>query len=226
MRILLADDERDMTEALAAMLAHAQYLTDTVHNGEDALYYALEGEYDLIILDVMMPDLDGFQVLERLRSKNNDTPVLMLTAKSAVEDRVHGLRHGADDYLTKPFAMEEFLARVEVLLRRPRRGEDKHTHNDLVFERFQSRIAYGDVSVQLSNKEFQLLELLYVHSGRVYSAEQLLTSVWGYDAEVDQSVLWTNISSLRRKLEDNNIPYRIQNRRGVGYSLERRTDVS
>lgn len=225
MKILLADDEVDFTKAIAAILSHANYKVDIVYNGEDALYYGLEGYYDLLILDVMMPKLDGFQVLDNLRNEGITTPILMLTAKSDPHDKVKGLRHGADDYLGKPFEMEELLARIEALLRRSTTFMKSSINNEVSFHRFEAEIEYKGRRVSFTNKEFQIFELLYMNPKQVFSLNHIIDRVWDLDTTVDDSVVWTNISSIRRKLDEAKLPFAIRNRRGIGYCLERLNNV-
>lgn len=221
MKILLADDERDLCKALAAVLKHAQYQVESVHDGEDALYYTLHGQYDLLILDVMMPKLSGFQVLAEIRKAGLSIPILMLTARDQTEDIVHGLRAGADDYLCKPFAMEVLLARVEALLRRPKEIADHYLDvHSIQLNRNKLRLEYLGNSVELTNKEFQLLELLLLHKGQSFSVDHIMDRIWGYDTDSDRTVVWTNISSLRRKLEEIGANVQIRNQRNVGYYLE------
>ena len=225
MKILIADDEKDLCRALAVILEHAHYLTDTVHDGEEALYYALNGHYDAMILDIMMPKLDGVEVIKALRSRGSSLPVLMLTAKDQLDDKVTGLRAGADDYLSKPFETEELLARLEALLRRPRVFQpENESYAGLLLDRERGALLYEDGYEELTNKEFLLMELFIRYPERVFSKEHLLDRVWGEEREVSGNLLWTNISSLRRKLEALGAPFEIRNQRGLGYSLRRPED--
>lgn len=224
MKLLIADDEKDLANALAVILQHARYLTDVVFNGQDALDYALSGSYDALILDVMMPGLDGFTIVEKLRAGGEDVPVLLLTAKDSVDDKVRGLKAGADDYLSKPFAMEELLARVEALLRRPRVFRKPEVGRaGLSLNRENAVLTCDGGRAELTNKELQLMELFLMHPGQVFSKEQLMERIWGEESEAESNVVFTNISSLRRKLEGLQAPVKIRNQRGLGYSLEEET---
>jgi len=221
MRILVADDEPEMTMVLEALLQRERYSTDVVYNGQDALDYALAENYDCLVLDIMMPKLDGIQVLQALRAKNISTPVLLLTAKSQVEDRVAGLDSGADDYLPKPFDNREFIARVRALTRRG----GAYTPSVLTAGNAQLdcstfELKCGSASIRLGNKEFQMLELLMRQKGRLISTEQFMEHIWGYDSEAELNVVWAYISYLRRKLEAVGASVRIAARRGQGYLLE------
>ena len=222
MRLLLAEDERELSRALTAILEHSHFSVDAVYDGQEALEYALVGEYDGIVLDVMMPKLDGFQVVEKLRRAGKGTPVLMLTARPQTMDKVEGLDRGADDYLTKPFEVEELLARVRALTRR--RAEYTHSVLELGNIRLNKAtfelIGPGEKSFRLGNREFQMLEMLLMHPGAVFSTEQFLSRIWGYDAEAEINVVWVNISALRKKLNALGADVEICAHRGVGYSLE------
>ena len=200
MRLLLAEDEKELAKALAVILRHNNYSVDTVHNGEDALCYLENGDYDGAILDIMMPKLDGLSVLRRIREKGNCLPVLILTAKSDIDDRVEGLDAGADDYLTKPFAMKELLARVRAMLRRRTESVD---------------------TTRLTNKEFQMLEMLINADGGIISVERFMDKIWGYDSETEQNVVWVYVSYLRKKLAALGSSVAIEAHRNLGYSLEK-----
>lgn len=221
MRILVADDEPEMTMVLEALLKREHYSVDVVHNGQDALDYGLAENYDCLILDVMMPRLDGVQALQALRAKNVATPVLLLTAKSQVEDRVAGLDSGADDYLPKPFDSRELIARVRALTRRG--GEytpSVLTAGNVTLDCSTFALRCGSACVRLGNREFQMLELLMRQSGRLISTEQFMEHIWGYDSDAEINVVWAYISYLRRKLEAVGANIRIAARRGQGYLLE------
>lgn len=223
MKILIAEDETDLADALEAILRHKGYTTEAVHDGQDALDYLTQGSYDLAILDIMMPHLSGLQVLERIRAAANPIPVLLLTARSQLEDKVEGFRSGADDYLTKPFAMEELLVRMEALLRRPRRTYAQDlAFGDLTLSRqdFSMRCESSGNRMSLNNKEFQLMELFMRHPDQLLAKEQIMDNIWGLDSEAEINVVWVNISALRRKLRDCGSRVRIQAHRGVGYRLE------
>ena len=221
MRILVADDEPGMTMVLEALLQREHYSVDVVDNGQDALDYGLAENYDCLILDIMMPKLDGIQVLQALRTKNVSTPVLLLTAKSQVEDRVAGLDSGADDYLPKPFDNREFIARVRALTRRG--GEytpSVLTAGNATLDCSTFELKCGSSCIRLGNREFQMLELLMRQKGRLISTEQFMERIWGYDSDAEINVVWAYISYLRRKLEAVGADVRISARRGQGYLLE------
>lgn len=221
MRILIAEDEKDLAEALEAMLKHNNYSVDIVHNGQDALDYLMLDDYDGAILDVMMPKMDGVTVVKKLREAKKNTPVLMLTAKSEVEDRVEGLDSGADDYLTKPFATKELLARVRSMTRR----QATFTSNELEFgnvklNKLTFELSTKKDSFRLSNKEFQIMEMLMRNPWNVVPTESFLERIWGYDSESEINVVWVNISYLRRKLKSLDANIQIKATRNVGYTLE------
>lgn len=221
MRILFAEDDRDLCRAVKALLEHSGYSVDVVHNGKDALDYAEGGAYDGLILDWMMPELSGVQVLEQLRGRHIVTPTLMLTARDAVEDRVKGLDAGADDYLAKPFATSELLARVRALLRRKADyAPDVLRFADIELDRASMTLRREGREVRLNNKAFQLMELLAEHPSAVHSVDQIMERVWGWDSEAEINVVWVNISILRKKLNTLGAHVEIKATRGVGYSLE------
>ena len=221
MRILFAEDDRDLSRAVKALLEHSGYSVDAVYNGRDALEYAEGGNYDGLILDWMMPGLSGIQVLEALRVKGVATPTLMLTARDAVEDRVKGLDAGADDYLSKPFATSELLARVRALLRRKADyAPDVLRFADLELDRGSMALRCQGKEARLNNKAFQLMELLAEHPSIVHSVNQIMERVWGWDAEAEVNVVWVNVSFLRKKLKELGAHVEIKATRGVGYSLE------
>ena len=221
MRILIADDERELARALKTVLERAKYTADAVDNGDDALEYALRGIYDGIILDVMMPGQDGLTVLRTLREQGVAAPVMLLTARSEISDRVEGLEAGADDYLPKPFAMAEFLARVKALLRR----SGNYTADVLALGNLRLNCSTYELSapggtLRMNNKEFQLLELFLRSPRRVFSTEELMEKLWGWDSEAEINVVWTNIANLRRKLGQLGAGAELRSIRGVGYRLE------
>ena len=221
MRILVADDEPEMTMVLEALLRRENYSVDVVHNGRDALDYGLADNYDCLVLDIMMPKKDGIQVLQALRAQNVSTPVLLLTAKSQVEDRIAGLDSGADDYLPKPFHNGEFLARVRALTRRGQVFTPSVlAAGNIRLDCSTFELRCGGSAIRLGSKEFQMLELLMRQKGRVVTTEQFMERIWGYDSEVEISVVWAYISYLRRKLEAVGADVRISTRRGFGYLLE------
>lgn len=224
MRILVADDEKDLTAALDALLTHDHHTVDVVHNGTGAYEYGVTGTYDCIILDIMLPDIDGLEVLRRLRAANVKTPILLLTAKGDPADRILGLDRGADDYLPKPFVAGELLARVRALTRRGTSLETAElTFGDLTLDRTRFELCCGNASEHLGNKEFQLMETLIRRQGSPVSVEQLMDHIWGYESSVEPGVVWTYMSYLRRKLESLGSSVRIVMRRGFGYILEEDT---
>lgn len=228
MRILLAEDEQDLSRALCAILKHEKYSVDATYDGEETLDYVKTEIYDAVILDIMMPKLDGISVLRKMRENGISTPVLLLTAKSEIEDKVEGLDAGADDYVTKPFSAKELLARLRSLLRR--RNESyaaldlKLGNTTLDMRRFEI-CANGKVS-SLSNKEFQMLELLISNPGIVISQDRFMEKIWGYDSDTEQNVVWVYISYLRKKLASIDSSLKISAHRGLGYSISEAKDVN
>ncbi len=221
MRILVADDEPEMTMVLEALLNREHYSVDVVYNGQDALDYGLAGNYGGIVLDIMMPRLDGIQVLRALRAKNVATPILLLTARSQVEDRVAGLDSGADDYLPKPFAGREFVARVKALSRRNAGcPEALLSFGDVSLDRNRYMLGCGEQWVRLNNKEFQLAELFLRHPRFVFSTSHLMDKIWGQHSESGIDVVWTHIGFVRRKLKQIGSRVEIRTIRGAGYSME------
>lgn len=223
MKLLIAEDDADIAKALTALLEHNNYTVDAVANGCDAYDYCLTGNYDGIILDIMMPGMDGLEVLRALRADAINTPVLLLTAKSDVEDRVNGLDAGADDYLPKPFAAAELLARIRAMLRR----KDAWQGEILEFEGLRLdlstfELSFGQTGLRLVSREFQMLQLLMQSPGTVVSTEQFMEKIWGWDSEVEVSIVWVYISNLRKKFEKLNAPVNIKAIRGVGYCLEKK----
>lgn len=223
MRILIADDEVGITKALKVILEKNKFTVDAVYNGTDALDYIMSGGYDAIVLDIMMPGLDGLEVLRRARAGGVTTPVMLLTAKSEVSDRVAGLDCGADDYLPKPFATSELVARVRALTRR----SETYTHTVLTvgetkLDSGRFELICGVNHVGLSNREYQLIELFMRNPGQVFSTERIMELIWGYDAEAETDVVWTYISFLRKKLREIGSDAEIKTIRGAGYALEGR----
>jgi len=221
MRLLLAEDERDLADALEAMLKHNNYSVDTVDNGQDALDYLMLDDYDGAILDIMMPKMDGVTVVRKLRENKKNTPVLLLTAKSEVEDKVYGLDSGADDYLTKPFVIKELLARVRSMTRR----QATFTSNvlelgNVSLSKYTFELSTDKDKVRLSNKEYQMMEMLMRNPGNVIQTEQFLERIWGYDSDSEINVVWVNISYLRKKLKALDANIQIKATRNVGYTLE------
>jgi DNA-binding response OmpR family regulator len=220
MNILIIDDERSLTDALATILKQHKYSVDCAYNGEDGLDYALSGIYDLIILDVMMPKLDGFSVLKILRNKKIDLPVLMLTAKADITDKIEGLNLGADDYLTKPFNTDELLARIRALLRRKEKFTgDVLVYNDISLDRDTFELICEDRKIALGKKEFQILEMLLLNIGKSIDKEKFIEKIWGYDTEAEYNTVEVYVSFLRRKLTAVGAKTEIRSIRGIGYTL-------
>ena len=221
MRLLLAEDEKELSKALCAILKHNNYSVDPVFNGQDALDYGLCENYDGIILDIMMPKMNGLDVLKELRAQGISTPVLMLTAKAEVDDRILGLDLGADDYLTKPFSMGELLARLRAITRRKSEFlPNLLSSGSLSLNRETYELSVGSNSVRLGNKEFQMMEMLMSNPGRLISTEQFMERIWGYETEAEINVVWVYISYLRKKLGSLGANLEIKAVRGVGYTLE------
>ena len=221
MRILLAEDERELSKALCAVLKHNNYSVDAVYNGQDALDYGLCENYDAIVLDLMMPKMNGLDVLKSLREKGVDTPVIILTAKSELEDKITGLDAGADDYLTKPFAMGELLARLRALTRRKSEfSPNLLSFGNVSLNRETFELCTDKEAVRLGNKEFQMMEMLLSNAGRLISTEQFMEHIWGYETEAEINVVWVYISYLRKKLTSLGASIEIKAVRGVGYTLE------
>ncbi len=221
MRLLLAEDEVELSNALVAILKHNNYSVDAVFDGQEALDYLEAQDYDGAILDIMMPKLDGITVLKKLRARGNFVPVLMLTAKSEVDDRVLGLDSGADDYLGKPFAMKELLARIRAMTRRqPEAARTVLSFGNITLDRNTFELQSGEKSLRLANKEFQMLEMLMANPGQIISTERFMEKVWGYDSDTEINVVWVYISYLRKKLTGIGADVQIKAARNQGYSLE------
>jgi two-component system response regulator ArlR len=221
MRLLLAEDEKILSDALVTILTHNNYSVDAVYNGQDALDYLENGNYDGAILDIMMPKLDGLTALRRVREKGLTLPVLMLTAKAEVDDRVAGLDSGADDYLTKPFASKELLARIRSMTRRqPELRDTVLRCGGLNLDRANFALSGRSGTIRLANKEFQMMEMLMENPGHVIPTERFLEKIWGYDSETEINVVWVYISGLRKKIAGLDGKVQIKAARGVGYTLE------
>lgn len=221
MKILIAEDEISTAKALKVILEKSKFSVDIVHNGNDAWSYIQAGPYEVIVLDIMMPGMNGLEVLAKLRANNIKTPVLMLTAKGELEDRVAGLEAGADDYLPKPFATAELIARVKALGRRSEIYSDSVKQaGNLVLDSNKYEMRVGSKSVTLTNKEYQLMELFILHPGFVFSTEHLMEKIWGLDSESYIDVVWTHIGFVRKKIKSLDANVEIKTIRGAGYSLE------
>lgn len=225
MRLLLAEDEKELSNALVTVLKHNNYSVDAVYNGQDALDYILNGNYDGAILDIMMPKMDGISVLKQVRANNISIPILMLTAKAEIDDRVVGLDAGADDYLTKPFSMKELMARIRAMTRRQSDTSDSVlTYGNVKLDRSTYQLSTKTDAIRLANKEFQMMEMLLLHPGQVISSDQFMEKIWGFDSEAEQNVVWVYISYLRKKLSTLDANISIKAARGLGYSLEENHD--
>lgn len=221
MKVLIAEDEIQTAKALKIILEQNKISTDIVHRGDDAWNYIKSGSYEVIVLDIMMPGMDGLEVLSRIRREHLNTPVLMLTARSEIEDRVNGLESGADDYLTKPYATSELIARIRALGRRSEVYTDNiKTAGDLILDGNRYEMRVNDRTVKVTNKEYQLLELFISYPGFVFSSEHLMDKIWGLDSESEIDVVWTHIGFIRKKLKNLNAGVEIRTVRGAGYSLE------
>lgn len=221
MRLLLAEDERELSHALTAILKHNHYSVDAVFDGETALDYLLVGNYDGAVLDIMMPKLDGLTVLRRAREEGCAVPVLLLTAKSQVDDRVAGLDAGADDYLTKPFATRELLARIRAMTRRQAAVTASVLQlGNLSLNRLSFELSTSKGSFRLASKEFQMMEMLMSHPGIRITTEQFMEHIWGCDSDAEINVVWVYLSYLRKKLASLEANVSIRAFRGVGYTLE------
>jgi len=226
MRLLIAEDDPCLLRSLAHIFETEGYLVDAVARGDDALAYAESGEYDGLVLDIMMPGRDGVSVLQALRERSISTPALFLTAKDGVAERVQGLDAGADDYLAKPFSTSELLARVRAMLRR----KDTYTPDlleacGLVLDRSTFELSAGSERLSLSAKEYQIVEFFMNHAGMIISADKVLTHIWGWESDVSMSVLWVHISNIRKKLAALGAPASIRFVRGAGYILEASKDA-
>ena len=224
MKLLYAEDERSLAEAVVDVLEYHKYKVDVVYDGQDALDWAANDSYDGIILDVMMPKLSGLEVLKRLRAKGDRTPILLLTAKAEVEDRIQGLDLGADDYLPKPFAMGELLARIRAMLRRREDfTPDLLTMGNLTLDRQSYTLAVGENKLLLPKLEYQMMEMFLLNRGIYLSTEDILVKVWGYDTDAEIGIVWVYISYLRKKLASLGADVVLKAKRNIGYTLEQTT---
>ncbi len=220
MNILIVDDERQLTQALAAILKQNKYAVDCAYNGVDGLDNALSGIYDLIILDVMMPKMDGLTMLKHLRNNKVDVPVLMLSAKSEISDKIDGLNLGADDYITKPFNTDELLARIRALLRRKEKFTgDVLSYGDISLDRDTFELVKGDKKIALGKKEFQILEMLLLSNGKSIDKERFIEKIWGFDNEAEYNTIEVYVSFLRKKLAAVGAKTEVKSIRGIGYTL-------
>ena len=219
MRILLAEDEKALSKALVKIFEKSNYSIDAVYDGQDALDYLEAGNYDAAVLDIMMPKVDGISVLRKLRESGSDLPVLMLTAKAEIDDKVLGLDSGANYYLTKPFDAKELLAAVRAITRQGKEVDNRLSCGDLSLDRASFTLSTAQAEVQLANKEFQMMEMLMANPGNVISVETFMERIWGYDTETESNVVWVYISYLRKKLSAIGSEVKIKALRNAGYSL-------
>lgn len=220
MRILLAEDEKPLSRALTAVLTHSGYEVDAVYNGREAVKKAQSGVYDCMVLDIMMPELDGVSALKEIRARGDMTPAIFLTAKSELDDRVTGLDAGADDYLTKPFAMKELLARIRSMTRRAGAFTPKVLKAGSVTLNTEEQEMKSENSIRLGSKESKLMELLILNKDKEMSTEDIYNHVWK-DEDADKSIVWINISYLRNKLDAIDADIRIEGEEGGSFRIVR-----
>ena len=221
MRLLIAEDEKSLSKALRVILEKNNYSVDAAYDGVEALDYLEVGQYDGVILDIMMPKMDGLTVLKKLRAKGNNIPVLMLTAKSEIDDRVTGLDCGANDYLTKPFDTKELLARIRAMTRGHSGTQSSVlTMGNISLDRTTYELSSPSGSFRLANKEFQVMELLMSNPKQLIPTELMMEKIWGFDSDSEINVVWAYISYLRKKLTALNANIKIKASRNAGYSLE------
>lgn len=224
MKLLLAEDEKELSSVIAKLLRHSGFAVETVFDGEDALAYIKTEKYDAVILDIMMPKVDGISVVKEVRRQKNYVPILMLTAKAELDDKVLGLDAGADDYLTKPFAGKELIARIRALTRRKSDEICSYSFGNVTLnpQTFEISTNYG--MIRLTCKEFQMLEMLFKNENILVSTESFLERIWGFDTDAEINVVWVFISALRKKLASIKAEVAIKAVRGVGYKLEQTDD--
>lgn len=223
MRILLAEDELPLARALLKIFEKNNYSADAVHNGEDALAHLESGNYDVVVLDVMMPKIDGIAVLRKIREQGNQIPVLMLTAKSEIDDRVLGLDSGANYYLTKPFDTKEMLASIRAITRGQHVMNSKISVGNITLDLATFELSSPSGSFRLANKEFQMMEIFMSNPDHIISVDRFMEKIWGYDAEAEINVVWVYISYLRKKLSTLDANVQIKASRNAGYFLEELT---
>jgi len=219
MRILLAEDEIALAKALVKIFEANHYSIDAVHDGQDALDYLEAGNYDAAVLDIMMPKVDGITVLKKLRESGSDLPVLMLTAKSEIDDKVLGLDSGANYYLTKPFDSKELLAAVRAITRSGNEVDTRMSFGNITLDRASFELSGPKGDVRLANKEFQMMELLMAKPGNIISVDTFMDHIWGYDTDTESNVVWVYVSYLRKKLAAIGSDVKIKASRNAGYSL-------
>ena len=224
MKLLVAEDDKDLASALKRVLQMSSYDCFNAYNGLEALEVATKDKFDLIILDVMMPKMNGFDVAKSLRNLKIDTPIIMLTARSETDDKVLGLDSGADDYLTKPFQVKELLARIRALLRRSADAQEVINYEDFSISSSDYMLKSTTSEIRLTNKEFNMLKCFILNSKILLSTEKIMEIVWDYDSDAEINVVWAYISSLRKKLNKVGSKYTIKAVRGVGYMLGEKDD--
>lgn len=224
MRILIAEDEKALSKVLVKIFEKNNYSVDSVDNGADAIDYIEAGNYDVVVLDVMMPKADGITVLKKIRAEGNQVPVLILSAKSEIDDKVLGLDSGANYYLTKPFDTKELLATIRAITRTQFSEDTKIRFGNLTLDRATFELSSPAGSFRLANKEFQMLEMFMVNPGCVISAEKFMEKIWGFDTEAEVNVVWVYISYLRKKLAALNADVQIKALRNAGYLMEEAND--
>lgn len=222
MKLLLAEDEQSLSRAIVKILEKNNYTAEAVFNGEDALAYLASGDYDAAILDIMMPKMDGITVLKKLRASGNMIPVIMLTAKAEIDDKVLGLDSGANDYLTKPFDTKELLARIRAMTRTQTTADSKLSFGNITLDRATFELSSPTGSFRLANKEFQMMEILMSNPHHLVSTERFMERIWGFDSDAEINVVWVYISYLRKKLVALHADIQIKAARNAGYSLEER----
>ena len=220
MRILLAEDEKPLAKAIVKIFEKNKYSADAAYDGEEALAYLETGNYDVAVLDIMMPKIDGITVLKKIRAEGNTIPVIMLTAKSEIEDRVLGLDSGANDYLPKPFDSRELLARIRAVTRGKTETDAKLRLGNVSLDKTTFELSSASGKYRLTNKEYQLLEMFMSDPKRVFSTEQIMEKVWGYDSEAEINVVWVYVSYLRKKLAAIGSDIKIRASRNAGYYME------
>lgn len=224
MRILFAEDEKALSKAIVKIFEKNNYSVDAVYDGEEALLYLESGSYDVAVLDIMMPKADGITVLKKIRSAGNKIPVLLLTAKSEIEDRVLGLDSGANDYLPKPFDTRELLARIRAITRSKAETDTKLSYGNITLDRATFELSSTTGSFRLANKEYQMMEMFMANPRHIISTERFMEKIWGYDSEAEINIVWVYISYLRKKLTALKANIQIKASRNAGYSLEERDD--
>lgn len=225
MRLLVVEDNEDLAKALKAILERNHYAVDVLHNGLDAINYGLSDNYDGMILDVMLPGKNGFDVLKEIRAEQRKIPILMLTAKSSVSDKIDGLDFGADDYLAKPFDINELLARVRAMLRRREVFKtNTFTYKNLILDDKTYELVYNNQKIRLNRKEYQIMEMLIEYPKEVVTMTQFIEHIWGWETDIENNVIWVYISNLRTHLKTLNAPFYIKTIRGIGYLLGEQND--